>query len=89
MERVDYNLSVGKMTFSNGAYFEGMYKDRKRNGKGNKERVKIGTYFYTNGDRLFGEWKDDVIIGIAAFYMKQGGRKPIKFEDGQRVLSIP
>jgi len=71
MAKVSYNLSIGKMTFNNGAYFEGMYKDGKRDGKGNVERVRIGTYFYTNGDRLYGAWKDDVIVGIGNYGVRE------------------
>ncbi len=58
---------VGKLTYSSGDIFEGIYNANIRNG--------FGTYKYKmTGDLYEGEWRNDRMTGIGKFTFAQEGR---------------
>ena len=47
----------------------------------------IGTYYFANGDRYEGEWKDGNKDGLGTFYFADGDRAKEEWIEGERNRS--
>jgi antitoxin component YwqK of YwqJK toxin-antitoxin module len=58
----------------------GVQRQYKKNGK--------GVYYYANGDKREGHWKNNQRHGHAIFYLKDGRKYREKWDDGKKLESV-
>ena len=57
--------------------FEGAFANDKLHGE--------GTYYYSNGDRYVGPWREDKRQGPEVYFDAEGNAEQMEFRDGMRV----